>query len=580
MAKTIRFSSRLGYLGNSSAIKAIPFGAVISPFGALSELDDVQHVEVVEDNISDLRCTSCGSFSTSIMRSPRMACTICGVTNVITTDHSKNPELTSQCVQVISSAASMEQSRSSLVFVIDTNLQPQELQNIHDSINKTIHSIGKNKVSLCLIVISRVVTVYRCCLDDVVSGDIFGSIDSVKSLQDHQINSYLSSATACLDTFLTSLLSIRGARKPSTLNQSSNPRRRKAVEFLPRNLVLAVKIALHLLTCNKKNTSGRIIVCLEGYPNVDHNGVSQPPLSISNTSSGDTAPLRDAHMAISFLAHEAVTTSVGIDIFCSGLQSLNAPLLYDLADPTGGIVLLQQSFSVNEFGANLNKMLSEQVMLNTLSVTPSLNDTESEVDQHCTLEVICSGAVKISHLGPASYDREDFKHCFKFRRFDPRATVSLYLECPPGDTKDIYIQFIAHTNVKNRNFRRISSFKIEKTIDDSLFLDSVDEEVVVVLLGKAACQHANDYSVGYPMDSMRLASCERLDSWLSEFVKYHAKGSKDIQAALPVSMSGCLARSLYGIRFGPLLGETHNVTNTSLSLILPMFYFMFTFLGI
>jgi hypothetical protein len=550
MAKSVRFASKLGYVGNSNAINGIPFGAVINPFGLLSENDFglIQREEISEESVVNLRCTSCGAFETTLTRSSKMACEICGVTNVIPTDHMKYPQLNGECIEIVS-GDSMDVI-SSLVFVIDTHLQPHQLHDIHDSIKRAVLAVGKHNINLSLIVISRVVTVYRCCIDGVVSGDVFGSVESLKRLPDHQVAAYLSSATACFDTFLTTLLSIKGARTPCARNQSSNPRRRKIMELMPRNLALAIQISLHLFHKSNTNASStRVIVCLDGYPNVDASGVSQPPLSLSATalSPEDASRMRSAHQLFHSIAQEAVASGVGIDIFCSGLQTVNAPMLYDLVDPTGGIVLLQQSFSVLEFGNNLTKMLSEQVMLKS-------------AESVCELEVISSGAIKVAHLGPASCFNSDYTHTFKLRRFDPRVSLSIYLESPPSDTSDLILQVIAHTNVRGRHFRRITSLKIAKTTDETLFLSSIDEEVVAVLLAKAAAQNANDYSVGSDMESLRLSSCERLDSWLSDFVKYHMKGSKDIQHALPASMSGSFLRSLYFLRFGQLLGDTHSVT--------------------
>lgn len=52
----------------------------------------------------------------------------------------------------------------------------------------------------------------------------------------------------------------------------------------------------------------------------------------------------------------------GIDVFCGGSEALGAAALQALVAPTGGYVLIQPSFSEQQFASNLSKSIQEQSM--------------------------------------------------------------------------------------------------------------------------------------------------------------------------------------------------------------------------
>lgn len=51
-----------------------------------------------------------------------------------------------------------------------------------------------------------------------------------------------------------------------------------------------------------------------------------------------------------------------MDVFCGGSEGLGAAALHALTSPTGGYVVIQPSFTEQEFASNLTKSVREQAM--------------------------------------------------------------------------------------------------------------------------------------------------------------------------------------------------------------------------
>ena len=449
-----------------------------------------------------------------------------------------HPSLLWRSVEVSSplggSGANSPPSAFSLVLLIDGNMLRSELESVAESVASSLDDLGAQVGSLCLIVFTGVVTVYRVGVGGIAAGDVFADLAALLATPEHQRQAYVGPAASCRETFLQTLAVLRGARKQvqgtSTASSLARRRRQQAqIERRPRNLSAAVEVALHLARGAK--LPARLVVCLTGAPDVGMIGAAPAPAVFGRLS----------------LAARA--QGACIDCFNAGLEPFAAPLLLRLVDATGGLVVQQQSFARDEFGATLVKSLAEQ-RVPRVGAPP------------CTVEVRTSPNLSVGHLvGPAVL-RDGPVVAAEMGRLDPRAALTVYFDATSGDASGeggsgeranfAYFQLIAKSCIDGMVRRCVTSHRLAVAEGPETYLAALDEEVLAVLLAKRAVLAAS--RPGLAPSEARAEGSAALATSLRSIAKAQPRGSSTY--LLPPGLAS-LPRPLYFLAMGPLLGEAH-----------------------
>jgi len=461
-------------------------------------------------------------------------CSFCGASNAC--HSSAHSQFLNNCVQ-FTGGQRVPSRGSSLVFVLDNNLTKAQLNDISASIRAAFSALNDEIGWLSLITFSNVVTVYRCSLSGVASGDVFPDASSFMSASDHTKHAYVAPAASSREAFLSIMGALRGARRKLSVEALEGTRRARrreqfAFERRPRCLGAAIRIALQLAKdapINGAASSGRIMVCTTGSPE------------------STTAEL-------SALGATARCQGAGLDVFAAGLEPLDLPMMEALVGPTGGYVVQHQSFAASEFGLSLATCLSEQHL-------PRCGAPVS------TLEVRSSAGVEMKQLvGPAEAHQASSTGeaaVFELLRWDPRAAVSLYFDVSSAKEQHASFQLVVKSCVDGETVQRVFSHRIgvrEATYEDgaeAAFLASLDAEVLAVLAVKQAVLAAND-STAETFEAARAQARDYAEGTLCTVLKHHRLTSQTNGGGLllPEALAA-LPRLLYFAARGPLLGDAY-----------------------
>jgi len=521
----LRFSSSLLCNGSGS----LPSGCVFRPFEALpSECPQLSDTEQV-------KC-ECGAYATPWSldsAKASWACSFCGISSAC---HSpSHSQFLNKSLQFTGGQRAASRG-SALVIVLDNNLTKAQLNDIAASMRAAFSALKGEIGWLSLVTFSSVVTVYRCSLSGVASGDVFPDASSFMSSPNHTKHAYVAPATSSREAFLSILGALRGARRKvsgEAVEGTRRARRREqfAFERRPRCLGAAVRIALQVAKgapTNGAAASSRIIVCTTGAPE------------------STTAEL-------SALGAMARSQGAGLDVFAAGLEPLEVPMMEALVEPTGGYVVQQQSFAASEFGLSLATSLVEQHL-------PRCGAPVS------TLEVRTSAGVTLKQLvGPAEVQQAgstDGTPVFELLRWDPRVAVSLYFDVNSAKEQHASFQLFVKSCADGEIVQRVFSHRIavrEATYEDgaeAAFLASLDAEVLAVLAVKRAVLAANDSSTG-TFETARVQARGYAEDTLRTIIKHHRLTSQSSSGLLLPEALAALPRLLYFAVRGPLLGDAY-----------------------
>jgi hypothetical protein len=89
-------------------------------------------------------------------------------------------------------------------------------------------------------------------------------------------------------------------------------------------------------------------------------------------------------------------------------------------------------------------------------------------------------------------------------RKDPRVALSFFIESVQDkqDAPFAFVQFVSKCCTDGFLTRRVASYQLDLSPAESKVLESVDSEVVAVLLGKRAVLRANDFQGGSSLWSL------------------------------------------------------------------------------
>mmetsp|Transcript_24375 Transcript_24375/g.36161 ORF Transcript_24375/g.36161 Transcript_24375/m.36161 type:complete len:903 (+) Transcript_24375:69-2777(+) len=304
----------------------------------------------------------------------------------------------------------------------------------------------------------------------------------------------------------------------------------------PRCTGEAIQCALEVASFSSlKNSSSRILLFTNGCPNLGNGNIVRVDKRPNKSNTADVIDHPAMMQALKYfeaLGKEALESyCIGIDVFLSGVGSLGLQAYQALVDPSGGYALPYDSFASNQFKADLNYVITHtHVPQNQDKTVENINSIDG-----CIVDVRMSDFITASHVVGAmevcnentetsskssilSNERAAFAMGaslsakrglvtnnlpsddlladtltrVRMGRYDPLSTLSFMLRVDevfvPDDDKYAFFQCIVrYVDQDGRDLvTRVSTYRLPVAVSIHDFLDSMDEEVVPVVLGKEA----------------------------------------------------------------------------------------------
>lgn len=317
---------------------------------------------------------------------------------------------------------------------------------------------------------------------------------------------------------------------------------RKAARHPFRCTGEALQCAIDLATISQSKTNARsqILLFTNGCPNLGDGSVVLPNKSsqrrISNRAKPDVVEpdrLTEGVRYFEKLAEIAQEHEVGIDVFCTGAHELGMPVFQAVVEPSGGYVIPHDSFTTPHLKHNIDFLLGETYISKSkaINLDPTINATSAHNStqlEGCMVDMRISGFLSVTHLvGSGELLEEEQKTLlsnersafavgasmaasrgFKTNdlpdkeavtetltrlslgRVDPLTTLSIMFKVNEDYPieKNAFIQCTVRYVEKDGKtlVTRVCSHQLPVAKNVSDFLESVDEEVIPVLLGKEA----------------------------------------------------------------------------------------------
>lgn len=303
----------------------------------------------------------------------------------------------------------------------------------------------------------------------------------------------------------------------------------------PRCTGEAIQCALEVASSpSLKNSPSRVLLFTNGCPNLGNGNILRVDKRNNKSNTADVIDQPAMMQALKYfeaLGKEALENyCIGMDVFLSGVGSLGLQAYQALVDPSGGYTLPYESFDSNQFKADLNYVVAH-------THVPQSNDKTVEninsIDG-CIVDVRMSDFITASHVVGAmevcnetaetpasssilsneraafamgaslaakqglrtnsfpSNNLSDALTRVRMGRYDPLSTLSFMLRVDEdfSATDDKYAFFQCIVRYVEQDGRdlvtRVSTYRLPVAVSIHDFLDSMDEEVVPVVLGKEA----------------------------------------------------------------------------------------------
>ncbi|KAJ4969214.1 hypothetical protein NE237_015915 [Protea cynaroides] len=530
-------------------VPSLGFGALVSPGREISP-----GPQIIQRDPH--RCLNCGAYANLyckiLLGSGQWQCVICGNLNgsegeyiaPCKEDLHNLPELASPLVDYVQTGNKkpgfipVSDSRMSapIFLVIDECLDEVNLQHLQSSLHAFVDSLSPT-TRVGIISYGRTVSVYdfsevTMASADVLPGDKSPTQESVKVLI-YGTGIYLSPVHASLPVMHTIFSSLR----PYKLNLPETSR--------DRCLGTAVEIALAIIQgpsaemsqgmVKRSGGNSRIIVCAGG-PN------TYGPGSVPHSFSHPNYPYMEktAIKWMEHLGHDAHRHDTVIDILCAGTCPVRVPVLQHLAKASGGILVLHDDFG-EAFGVNLQRA------------------SMRAAGSHGLLEIRCSDDILVTQvIGPGEEAHSDAHESFKndtslsiqMLSVEETQSFSISMETK-GDIKSDYVFFqfvLRYLNVYQADISRVITVRLPAVDSVSSYLESVQDEVAVILIAKRTLLQAKTSSDAIDMRAM-------IDERIKEIaLKFGSQLPKSKLYQFPKELSS-LPENLFHLKRGPLLGS-------------------------
>lgn len=528
---------------------SLGFGALVSPGREVSPGPQIIQRE-------PHRCDNCGAYANLhcdvLLGSGQWQCVICRNLNGSEGEYMAPsreelhnlPELSSPLVDYVQTANKrpgyipVSESRVSapIVLVIDECLDEQHLQHLQSSLHAFVDSLSPT-TRLGFVLYGRTVSVYDFSEESVASADVLPgdqspSEDALRALI-YGTGIYLSPNHASLPTAHAILSSLR----PYKLNLPEVSR--------DRCLGTAVEVAMALIqgpsaelsrgVLKRPGGNSRIIVCAGGPCTY---GPGSVPHSVAHPNYAHLE--KTAIKWMDNLGREAHHRNTVVDILCAGTCPVRVPVMQPLAKSSGGVLVLHDDFG-EAFGVNLQRAATRAA------------------GSHGYLEIRCSDNISVSQVvGPGKEAHTESHESFKndsalaVQMLSVEETQSFAISMDfHGDIKSnfVYFQFaIQYSNIYQADISRVVTVRLPTVDSISSYLESVQDEVAAVLIGKRTLLRAN--TLNDALD-MRVTIDERIKDVANKFGNQVPK-SKLYRYPKELSL---LPELLFHLRRGPLLGS-------------------------
>ncbi|XP_078446554.1 sec23/Sec24 protein transport family protein [Wolffia australiana] len=533
-------------LGNNPSLG---FGALVSPGREISSSPQIVERE-------PHRCGNCGAYANLyckiLLGSGQWQCAICKKLNSSDGEYiapsieavRQWPELSSPTIDYVRTGnrhpgfVPVGDSRTSapVVLVIDECLDEAHLQHLQGSLHAFVDSLPAT-TRLGIITYGRTVSVYdfsegSAASADVLPGDRSPTKELLKALI-YGTGLYLAPVHASRAVAHTIFSSLRpyALRLPEAVRD--------------RCLGAAVEVALAIIRGpSAERTHGivkrlggncRILACVAG-PN------SYGPGSVPHSFDHPNYPYMEK-TAIKYmenLGHEAHQHNIVVDVLCAGTCPVRVPVLQPLAKSSGGMLVLHDDFG-EAYGVNLQRAASR------------------EAGSHGLLEIRCSDDIVLTQvIGPGEDEPPDADETFKndsstrviMLSVEENQSFALSMEAKSDiQSNHVFFQFaIRYSTIFQAEVSRVITVGLPTVNSVSSYLESIQEDVVSVLIAKRTLLHAKNASEAV---DMRLVIDERLKEIAKRFGSQMPK-SKLYQFPKELSL---LPENLFHLRRGPLLGN-------------------------
>lgn len=530
-------------------VPSLGFGALVSPGRDIS-----LGPQIIQRDPH--RCHNCGAYANLycniLLGSGQWQCVICRNLNgsegeyiAPSKEELRNlPELSSPLVDYVHASNKrpgfipVSESRISapVVLVIDECLDEQHLQHLQSSLHAFVDSLSPS-TRLGIVLYGRTVSVYDFSEESVASADV---LPGDKSPSEEALRTLIYGTGIYLTPIHASLPvahAILSSMRPYKLNLPEVSR--------DRCLGVAVEVALAIIQgpsaeisrgiVKRPGGNSRIIVCAGG-PSTYGPGSVPHSLGHPNYPHLEKTALKWMEM----LGREAHRRNTVVDILCAGTCPVRIPVLQPLAKSSGGVLILHDDFG-EAFGVNVQRASTRAA------------------GSHGILEIRCSDNIFVSQVvGPGEEAHVDNHEYFKsdnalaIQMLSVEETQSFAVSMENrGDIKSdfVYFQFtIKYSNIYQADISRVITVRLPTVDSISTYLESVQDEVAAVLIGKRTLLRAKNFSDAV---DMRVTLDERIKDVASKFGSQVPK-SKLYRYPKELSL---LPELLFHLRRGPLLGS-------------------------
>lgn len=310
--------------------------------------------------------------------------------------------------------------------------------------------------------------------------------------------------------------------RPNTAESPWVPK--KSVNRPPRCTGEAIQCAIDVATfASTSARNSRILLFTNGCPNLGSGNIVRHDTQMSNKIAADVIDHVAMSDAISYFEATGRDAEGGIDVFLSGAGSLGLQAYQALVDPSGGYALPHDSFASDQFDANLQYVVCQtKVYRSTTKESPDKIDgciadvrmSEFISPSHVVgaMEVLPTGVGLLAHertafcMGAALAAKHEIAtnnlpsqellaHTLtrvRMGRYDPLSTLSFMLNVDDdGLTLDDKYAFFQCTIRYLEDdgmtlVTKVSTHRLPIALSVHDFLDSMDEEVIPIVLGKEA----------------------------------------------------------------------------------------------
>ena len=423
-----------------------------------------------------------------------------------------------------------------LMILIDESLDEAHLQHLQSSLHGLLDSLAP-ATRLGIITYGKTVSVYDFSQSEVAAADVFPG----NALPNHELQKtllygtgvYLAPLHVCLSVAHSIVSSLRPYK--GSLSEASRDRCMGTAVEVALSLIQGPSVEMPRSMVKRSGGCSRLLICAGG-PNT----LGQGSVPHSQSHPNYTYLERKAIKQMEHLGQEARRQDAIVDILCAGTCPVRVPVVEPLATASGGVLILHDDFG-ESFGLNLQRAakrtsgfrgifesrFSECFTANHVigpgkAATFSTHETAKN-DKSVSMEV------------PTMEECQSFTMCFELKK----------------DIKEenVYFQFAAqYTNSYLMNVTRVITVRLPTTSSLASYIQSIDDEVASVIIGKRTAAFAKNASDTLDMQG---SIDERMKQIAAKFGKSLSKTSlRSFPREFPK-----LGEILFHLRRGPLLGS-------------------------